>query len=413
MKKRIPDATPTSTHATGLPRGVWMLGFVSLFMDMSSEIIHSLLPLFLVTGLGAGVVAVGLIEGVAEGTASVMKLFSGALSDYLGKRKGLVLLGYGFAALTKPLFPLAGGAGMVLLARFMDRLGKGIRGSPRDALIADLTPSKLRGAAYGLRQALDTTGALLGPLLASLLMVVFLGDFRAVMWVAVIPAGLCVLLIVFGVKEPPRKVRHDKDGSPLARRWPIRGADLSRLGRGFWIFVAIIFALTLVRFSEAFLLLRGAELGLADAMVPLILAALSFAFALSSYPAGVLSDRLGRKNVVIWGFGMMIVADLILFIAEAPWVVFLGAVFWGLHLGLTQGIFSAMVADRVPEDLRGTGFGVFHLVSGTGLFLASLLAGLLWQAFGAQATFLAGAVLALIAVLAFALYYREDAASAP
>jgi len=222
-----------------------------------------------------------------------------------------------------------------------------------------------------------------------------------------------VLLIVFGVKEPPRKVRHDKDGSPLARRWPIRGADLSRLGRGFWIFVAIIFALTLVRFSEAFLLLRGAELGLADAMVPLILAALSFAFALSSYPAGVLSDRLGRKNVVIWGFGMMIVADLILFIAEAPWVVFLGAVFWGLHLGLTQGIFSAMVADRVPEDLRGTGFGVFHLVSGTGLFLASLLAGLLWQAFGAQATFLAGAVLALIAVLAFALYYREDAASAP
>lgn len=391
---------PPPRKSAALPRGVWVLGLVSLFMDMSSEIVHSLLPLFLVTGLGASMVVVGLIEGFAEATAGATKLFSGALSDYWGKRKGLTLAGYGLAAAVKPLFPLATGPGLVFAARFLDRIGKGIRGAPRDALIADITPEELRGAGYGLRQALDTVGALVGPLLATVLMVALAGDLRAVMWVAVLPALLSVTILALGVREPPRP-----PGKP--QRVPLRGRDLAKLGRGFWVFIALVLVLMLTRYSEAFLLLRANGLGLEAAYVPLVLATLSLAYAASSYPAGRYSDRVGRKKLVVAGFALLAAADGVLAFAPTPAFVFAGAVLWGGHLGLTQGVLSAMVADVAPAGLRGTGFGVFHLTSGLALLVASVAAGLLWEVFGPSVTFLTAGVLAAAAVAAFALLHRE------
>jgi MFS family permease len=372
-----------------------VLGFVSLFMDVSSEIIHSILPMFLVTGLGVGVVTVGLIEGVAEATAQVTKAFSGALSDRLGKRKLLAVVGYGVAALTKPIFPLATGAGWVLAARFVDRLGKGIRGAPRDALIADIAPVDLRGASYGLRQALDTVGALMGPLLAVGLLMATAGDFRAVMWVAVIPAAISVAVLVVGVEEPA--IARPEKGARL----PLLPKDLAGLGRAYWGFVVVAGALMFSRFSEAFLLLRADGLGLATPLVPLVFVAMNVVFAVSSFPAGRLSDRLGRRGLVAVGFGVLVVAHGILALAVTPAHVFLGAAAWGLHLGLTQGVLSAMVADVVPARLRGTGFGLFHMGTGLAMLVGSMAAGLLWDVYGAAVPFAAGAVVAALALVAF------------
>jgi MFS family permease len=372
-----------------------VLGFVSLFMDVSSESIHSILPMFLVTGLGVGVVTVGLIEGVAEATAQVTKAFSGALSDRLGKRKLLAVVGYGVAALTKPIFPLATGAGWVLAARFVDRLGKGIRGAPRDALIADIAPVDLRGASYGLRQALDTVGALMGPLLAVGLLMATAGDFRAVMWVAVIPAAISVAVLVVGVEEPA--IARPEKGARL----PLRPKDLARLGRAYWGFVVVAGALMFSRFSEAFLLLRADGLGLATPLVPLVFVAMNVVFAVSSFPAGRLSDRLGRRGLVAVGFGVLVVAHGILALAVTPAHVFLGAAAWGLHLGLTQGVLSAMVADVVPARLRGTGFGLFHMGTGLAMLAGSMAAGLLWDLYGAAVPFAVGAGVAALALAAF------------
>jgi MFS family permease len=343
---------------------------------------------------------VGAIEGIAEATAAITKVFSGALSDWFGRRKPLVLLGYGLAALTKPLFPLATGIGAVLTARFLDRVGKGIRGAPRDALIADITPPGLRGAAYGLRQAMDTVGAVAGPLVAMVLMLASHDDFRLVFWLAVIPAVGCVLLIVLGVEEP------EATRPAAQRRLPLTRAELALLPRRYWWVLAFVAVLTLARFSEAFLLLRAEGLGLASTWVPLILVVMNVVYAASAYPFGKMSDQGGRQALLMTGVGFLVLADLVLASAATVWAVAVGAVLWGLHMGATQGLLSMLVAQAAPASLRGTAFGLFHLVSGGALLAASTAAGLFWSAFGAPATFLAGAVCAGIAAIGLALVPR-------
>jgi MFS family permease len=379
-----------------LPGAIWALGFVSLLMDVSSEMIHSLLPVFLVTTLGASALTVGLIEGFAEATALVVKVFSGVLSDYWGRRKPLALLGYGLGALAKPLFALAPAAGYVFGARLIDRVGKGIRGAPRDALVAEIAPAAIRGAAFGLRQSLDTVGAFLGPLLAMGLMLLWADDFRAVFWVAVIPGFLAVGLLAFGVREPERAVSK----RPAS---PIRRESLARLPRAFWWLVVVGAVFTLARFSEAFLVLRAQQGGLALALVPLVLIAMNLVYSLSAYPFGRLSDRVDRRRLLALGLIVLVAADAALAWSDHWAWVWLGVSLWGLHLGMTQGLLATMVADCAPADLLGTAFGLFNLVSGAALLLASALAGLLWDRFGAELTFAAGALFAVAALAAVLL----------
>ena len=390
----MPSQSPSFFRWREIPGGVWALGLVSLFMDISSEMIHALLPLYLVTVLGASALTVGIIEGIAEAAASITKIFSGALSDYLGKRKWLAAAGYGLAAVTKPVFPLASSIGWLVAARFVDRVGKGIRGSPRDALVADLTPADLRGGAYGLRQSLDTVGAVLGPLLAVVFMAAFANDFTAVFWIAVIPAFISVAIIVFGVHEPERPPGLRKVRAPLSRR------ELARLSRVYWMIVGVAAIFTLARFSEAFLLLRAQSVGLPLAVVPVVLVVMNIAYTLTAWPAGALSDRIGRYGVVTVGFALLVLADLALAIGGSVAIVMLGVVLWGLHMGLTQGLLSALVADTAPEELRGTAFGMFNLVSGVAMLAASILAGALWDIAGPAGTFLAGAAFTAIALAA-------------
>lgn len=374
-----------------IPAGIWVLGFVSLLMDVSSEMIHSLLPLFLITTMGASALMLGLIEGLAEATALIVKVFSGVLSDWFGRRKGLALIGYGLGALTKPLFALAPGVGLVLTARLLDRVGKGIRGAPRDALVADIAPPHLRGAAFGLRQSLDTVGAFTGPLLAVGLMLLWANDFQAVFWVAVIPGVLAVALLAFGIKEPPHK-------PGAVRQNPIRRANLARLTPAYWQVVGIGAIFTLARFSEAFLVLRAQQGGIPLALVPLVMVAMNLVYAASAYPMGRLSDRISHKSLLVWGLVLLILADAVL-ASSAHWaVVVLGVALWGLHMGMTQGLLAVMVADTAPADLRGTAYGVFNLLSGGALLIASVVAGLLWDSFGAPATFLTGAGFSAVAI---------------
>jgi MFS family permease len=379
--------------AKRLPAGIWVLGFVSLLMDVSSEMIHALLPVYLTVGLGASTLAVGLIEGIAEATAAITKVFSGALSDRIGRRKELAALGYGLAAVTKPVFPLASSLGWVVAARFIDRVGKGIRGAPRDALVADLAPPSMRGAAFGLRQSLDTVGAFLGPLMAIGLMWLFANDFRSVFWVSVIPAFLSVGLLLWVVREPVHRAGRRKVRNPLAR------GELKLLGPAYWWIVVVAALFTLARFSEAFLILRAQSAGTPLMLVPLVLVVMNLAYALSAWPLGVLSDRIGRMGLLLCGLGLLIMADLILALSPGLAGIAVGLLIWGLHMGFTQGLLSALVAETVPEELRGTAFGMFNLVTGVALLSASLLAGALWQAYGPSATFLAGAAFAAVSVL--------------
>jgi MFS family permease len=391
-----------STTAPGLqtlPRSVWALGLVSLLMDTSSELIHSLLPVFLVTVLGASAAWVGVIEGIAEATASISKIFSGAISDYFGRRKPLVVLGYGLAALTKPLFPLASSISFVLLARFVDRIGKGIREAPRDALIADVTPEPLRGRAYGLRQALDTVGAFLGPLAALAAMAVIADNIRIVFWLAVLPGLLALAVLAWGVEEPQLPPLQP-EGEP---RSPIRLVDLRKLEPTFWMIVAVGAVLTLARFSEAFLLLRAQSVGLPAAYVPLILIVMNVVYATSAYPAGIFADRLDRRALLAVGFLVLMGSDLVLGLASRIWTVMAGVALWGLHMGLTQGLLSAMVAAAAPAALRGSAFGIFNLISGLMLLVANTIAGLLWDWFGASATFYAGAIVTTVGLGGMAL----------
>lgn len=387
-----PPSSAPPTPLRRIPPGVWVLGFVSMLMDISSEMVHSLLPLFMVGALGASALTVGVIEGLAESTALIVKVFSGALSDYLGKRKGLAVFGYALGALTKPLFALAPGTGIVLTARLIDRVGKGVRGAPRDALVADIAPPEMRGAAFGLRQSLDTVGAFVGPLLAVGLMLWWANDFRAVFWVAVIPGLLAVALLLWGVREPERAA-----GAP--RTNPIRRDNLRRLSGTYWWVVGVGAVFTLARFSEAFLVLRAERSGIALALVPLVMVAMNLVYAASAYPFGKLSDRMSHKALLGWGLVVLIAADLVLAINNHWTTVLAGVALWGVHMGMTQGLLATMVADTAPADLRGTAFGFFNLVSGVAMLAASVVAGLLWDQLGASFTFYAGAVFSAVALL--------------
>ena len=384
---------PAPTGLRAIPKSIWALGFVSLFMDTSSELIHSLLPVFLVSVLGASAFSVGLIEGLAEATAAITKVFSGTLSDYLGKRKLLAVIGYGLAAVSKPLFPLAGSVAWIFAARFIDRIGKGIRGAPRDALIGELAPSHLRGACYGLRQSLDTVGAFAGPLLAVTFMVLLANDIQAVFWIAVIPAFISVVILIFAVKEPVT-------ARPVGEAHsPIRVKDLRQIGAAYWWLVIIGAVLAVARFSEAFLVLRAENVGLAIALVPIVFIVMNVVYALSAYPAGTLSDRMDRRIILAAGFAVLIVADAVLALATGIWMVMAGTVLWGLHMGLTQGLLAAMVADTTPARIRGTAFGIFNLVTGVALLGGNLVAGLLWDHYGPSSTFFAGAGITAIALV--------------
>ena len=381
------------TRLRNIPAGVWVLGFVSMLMDISSEMIHALLPIYMVTVLGTSTLAVGLIEGVAEATAAITKVFSGVLSDRLGKRKELAALGYGMAAITKPVFPLAPSLGWLIAARFIDRVGKGVRGAPRDALVADLAPLEVRGASFGLRQSLDTVGAFLGPLLAILLMLVTANNFATVFWVAVIPAFLALGLIVFAVHEParPKGLRHVE--SPLSRR------ELARLGGEYWWIVAVATVFTLARFSEAFLILRAQSVGLPIALAPAVMVLMNIVYALSAYPAGVMSDRMDRRTILVAGLLILILADIVLALSNTIGGIAVGVVLWGLHMGLTQGLLATLVADTAPAELRGTAYGMLNLATGIALLAASVIAGGLWDAIGPRGTFLAGAAFSAIAII--------------
>jgi len=383
-------AAPARSSLRQLPRSVWVLGLVSLFMDLSSEMIHALLPLYLVGVLGASTVEVGVIEGIAEATAMIVKIFSGVLSDWLGRRKLLAAVGYGLAAVTKPVFPLATSLLWIVAARFVDRIGKGIRGAPRDALIADITPGTLRGAAFGLRQALDTVGAFLGPLTAIALMWLSADRFKIVFWIAVIPAMVSFALIAFVVKEPARQ---SPPGNPAMT---LKMADCARLPAMFWMVVAITTVLTLARFSEAFLVLKAQNIGIPIAFVPVVMVVMNLIYALTAFPAGAMSDRIGRSGVLIAGTATLIAADLVLAFSGSIVAALLGVALWGLHMGLTQGLLSAMVADTAPVSLRGTAFGIFNLAGGIAVLLASVGAGALWDSYGPAATFTAGAIVTAI-----------------
>lgn len=375
-----------------IPKGVWVVGGVSMLMDISSEIIHSLLPLFMATTLGASVILIGLIEGLAEATALIIKVFSGAISDYLGKRKGLALLGYGLGAASKPLFAIASSSGMILGARMIDRVGKGIRGAPRDALVADVTPPQLRGAAFGLRQSMDTIGAFLGPLLAMVLMLLWNDDFRAIFWIAVIPGVLAVALLFFGLKEPQTPVTHRRTN-------PIKKENLRRLGKNCWWVVGLGAVFTLARFSEAFLVLRAQQAGIPLALIPLVMVAMNLLYFASAYPFGKLSDAMSHTTLLQLGLMVLIAADVVLALSSHWAGILCGVALWGVHMGMTQGLMAAMIAKTAPADLRGTAFGIFSLVSGIGLLMASLGAGVIWEVWGSEYTFLAGALFCIVTLI--------------
>ena len=384
-----PSPPPTNNR---LPKSIWVLGMVSMLMDISSEMIHSLLPLFMVSSLGLSVFMVGLIDGIAESTTLIVKVFSGALSDKLGKRKTLAVIGYGLSAFTKPLFAITQGMGLLITARLMDRIGKGIRGAPRDALITDITPAHMRGAAFGLRQSLDTVGAFVGPLLATGLMLLWANDFRSIFWLAVIPGVAAMALLFFGVQEPNTNISKRPKN-------PISKANLKRLGSSYWWVVSLGGIFTLARFSEAFLLLRAQQLQIPLALVPLVMVAMNMVYAASAYPFGKLSDRVAPAKLLGFGLLVLILADLCLALSTSWTGLLAGVVLWGIHMGMTQGLLSAMIAGCAPGDLRGTAFGFFNLVSGVALLLASVIAGLLWEGLGASFTFYVGAIFAALTLL--------------
>lgn len=383
---------PRFATLSRIPKGVWVLGGVSLLMDVSSEMIHSLLPLFMATTLGASVIVIGIIEGVAEATALILKVFSGGISDYVGKRKGLALLGYGLGALSKPLFAIAPTSGVVFSARMIDRVGKGIRGAPRDALVADVTPPEIRGAAYGLRQSLDTIGAFLGPLLAVALMFLWDNDFQSIFWVAAIPAVLSIALLGFGLKEPRTAVVQKRTN-------PLRRENLKKLSAAYWWVVAIGSIFTLARFSEAFLVLRAQQMAIPLFAIPLVMVAMNLVYSLTAYPFGKLSDSMSHSKMLQWGLLVLIAADIVLALSSHWSTLLAGVALWGIHMGMTQGLLAAMVAHTAPPELRGTAFGMFNLMSGIALLLASAGAGVLWEVLGAASTFYAGAIICVVTLV--------------
>ncbi len=388
-----------------VPKSVWALGLVSLLMDFSSEMIHALLPIYLVTTLQASMAAVGVIEGIAEATASILKIFSGAVSDWAGRRKPLLLLGYGLAALSKPMFPLAPDVAWITSARLIDRIGKGIRGAPRDALVADVTPEHLRGAAYGLRQALDTVGAFLGPAAAICVMWVTLNDMRQVFWLASVPALFAVSVIIFGVVEPDKEQR-----PPLPLRLPLHIDELRRLGTNFWRLAAIAAVFSLSRFSEAFLVIKAQTVGMPIMLTPIVLVLMNLFYAGSAYPVGVLADRGGRYKLLMFSAVALIAADAVFSVAQDLPLVLVGIIFWGLHMGFSQGVFAASIADAAPASLRGTAFGVYNLISGLALLGSSFTAGLLWDGVGSWAAFAFSGLCGVLTLLGLFMLWPKQLA---
>ena len=376
-----------------IPKTVWALGFVSLFMDFSSELVHSLLPIFLVGSLGVSMVGVGIIEGIAEATAHIVKIFSGAISDYLSKRKILILLGYGLASLSKPFFPLAQNMETVFIARFTDRIGKGIRGAPRDALVADVAPIEIRGTCFGLRQSMDTMGAILGPIAAILLMLVFSNDVRLVLWFAVIPAIIAMLVIIFKVKEPVKE-KKEHEFKP-----PINFSIIKNFSKQFWFVVILGAMFMLARFSEAFLVLKASEVGFEAAWVPLVMVVMALTYTIFAYPIGKLSDKVKREYMLIVGLIILILADFTLANAKSYIAVLIGTAIWGIHMGFTQGVLATLIADYSPKEYNGTAFGIFNFVSGISMLIASIIAGVVWQEFGSYMTFYVGGVFALASLI--------------
>jgi MFS family permease len=376
-----------------IPKSIWALGFTSMFMDLSSELTHAVLPLFMVGSLGASMTSVGLIEGLSEAVALITKIFSGTISDLMGKRKLLTVIGYGLSAFTKPLFPMADSITTVFVARFSDRIGKGIRGAPRDALVGDIAPAEIRGECFGLRQMLDTIGAFLAPLAAIVLLMTFTEDLRMVMWIAVIPAAICMVILILGVEEPKNLVSKRKTGFPLKKE------NIKKLTKPFWIVVISASFLTMARFSDAFMLLKARDVGLSIGWIPVVLVVMNFVYALSAYPVGIISDRIPREKILIAGVVILIVANSILAYANSIWLVMLGTAIWGLHMGVTQGLLAAMVTDRAPAELRGTAYGLFNLFCGIAMLIASVSGGALWDHFGAKATFVSGVGFAVIALI--------------
>lgn len=393
--------TPPPVATARIPRAIWVLGFVSMLMDISSEMVHSLLPVFMVTALGASAFTVGLIDGAGEATALIAKLVSGTWSDRMGRRKPLAVAGYALGALSKPLFALAGSPGMVLGARLIDRVGKGLRGAPRDALVADIAPPEVRGAAFGLRQSLDTVGAFVGPLLALGLMLLWHNDFQAIFWVAIVPGLMAVALLALGVREP----EHAPPAPAPPARTPRRLA-IPALPAACWWVVALGGAMTLARVSEAFLVLRAQHAGLGLAWTPLVLIAMNVVYALAAYPVGRLADRMAPLHLLALGMGVLVMADLLLAWAPHRGALGAGVLLFGLHMAMTQGVLAAMVAASAPPGLRGTAFGWFNLVSGVAMLVSGGAAGLLWDHWGPASTFLNSAAMALGALALMAVIAR-------
>ncbi len=389
---------------TKLPKSIWVLGFVSMLVDISSEMVHGLLPMFLVTTMGASVFMVGLIEGIAESTALILKVFSGAYSDYIGKRKLLAVAGYALSAFTKPVFPLANSILFVLGARFIDRIGKGVRDAPRDALIVDITPPEMRGAAFGLRQSLDTIGAFLGPLFAVGLMLLWANDFRAVFWVATVPAVIALLLLVLAVHEKPQQ-------DEVLNANPLSWKSLKHIGIRYWFVVGMGAIVGLARFSDAFLILRAFETGIPMAWVPLIMVMMNVVYAATAYPLGDLSDRMNHTTLLMAGLVILGLSNLC-FAMGTHWVYVIGGVsLWGLHMGITQGLFASMIASSAPSDLRGTAFGFYNMVLGFAMLISSALAGFVWDQWGAVYTFAISAgfcVIAIVVLLVANLVFDKD-----
>ncbi len=413
-----PASTPQGQAAKPgkLSRNVWILTLTSFLTDVSSEMILNLIPLFLVGVLGVRTSVVGLIEGVAETTASLMKIFSGALSDRLGKRKSLAVLGYGLSTVAKPFLYLANSWGWVLGVRFSDRLGKGIRTAPRDALLAGSADERQRGLAFGVQRAGDTAGAFLGIAIAAFIIWKFQANspvlarstFQSVVLVSIVPAVLAVLALALGAQETSSAAGH----SALALN--LKGMD-SRF-RAF-LLVAVIF--TLGNSSDAFIILRAQERGLTILQVMGMLMTFNAVYALLSGPAGALSDRIGRSRLILFGwlvYGLIYLGFALSHTGAAIWVLF---GLYGVYYALTEGAAKALIADLVPGEKRGTAYGLYYAAIGLTAFPASFIAGLLWQGagnwpgFGAPAPFLFGAVMALLAGVLFALLVRKPKPHSP
>ena len=383
---------PNAPVPRRLPRQVAILGVISLLTAMSSAMVYGLLPVFLVKVLGASTASVGVIEGIAEAMMSLARIFSGRASDWMGRRKPLVLLGYAVSAVNKVMFPLAGTVSIVFAARVIDRIGKGLRDAPRDAFMTDVTPAKVRGSGFGLRLAFYTTGFVIGPLAAMEVMQLSGDNFRLVFWLAVIPAVLAIIILIFGITE-------HASTKFVPRPLLLRRSEFALFTGAFWWAIAVASLLSLARFSYAFLILKAYGIGVDAAYVPIVLVLMHLVYAAAAYPFGVLADHMDRRLQLGIGAAILIAADMVLATANVGWMAAIGAGLWGLQMAATQGLLSASVADAAPEELRGTAFGIYDMSVGLATFVASAAAGALWMVGGSPLAFGFSGLIAAAAIL--------------